>query len=61
MAGVTIFALFSWWFTPESAWLPKTRITHFIGSTGEGDLAVANNEVSVESNIEPVKKFNHQR
>ena len=30
MAGVTIFAIISWWFTPESAWLPSERISQFM-------------------------------
>ena len=32
MAGVTIFALISYFVTPESAWLPIDRISHFIDS-----------------------------
>lgn len=36
MAIVTIFALISWWVVPESAWLPKERITHFVESQGVG-------------------------
>ncbi|KAF3406619.1 Thiamine transporter thi9 [Talaromyces pinophilus] len=35
MGGVTIFAIISWWFTPEDAWLPKRRIQHFVESKGE--------------------------
>lgn len=34
MAGVTIFALISYVVMPESAWLPRDRITHFIDSKG---------------------------
>ncbi|KAL1974964.1 hypothetical protein VTN31DRAFT_5168 [Thermomyces dupontii] len=34
MGGVTIFALLSYWFTPEEAWLPRKRISHFIESKG---------------------------
>ncbi|OBT72264.1 hypothetical protein VF21_08175 [Pseudogymnoascus sp. 05NY08] len=45
MAVVTIFALISWWFTPTTAWLPKTRIANFIESKGEGDLLDANKEI----------------
>jgi len=45
MAAVTIFALISWWFTPETAWLPKTRIANFIDSKGEGDLLDANKQI----------------
>lgn len=28
MAIVTIFAVVTWWFTPEDKWLPSTRISH---------------------------------
>jgi len=34
MAGVTILALISYFLMPESAWLPRNRITHFIDSKG---------------------------
>jgi hypothetical protein len=34
MAAVTVFALLSYWWTPEEAWLPRKRITHFIESKG---------------------------
>lgn len=34
MAGVTIFALVSYFVMPESAWLPSDRISHFIDSKG---------------------------
>ncbi|KAJ5470258.1 hypothetical protein N7530_007615 [Penicillium desertorum] len=34
MAGVTILALISYFMMPESAWLPRDRITHFIDSKG---------------------------
>lgn len=34
MAGVTILALISWWFTPVGSWLPRERITHFVESEG---------------------------
>ncbi|KAL2220354.1 amino acid permease [Thermoascus aurantiacus ATCC 26904] len=37
MAGVTIFALISYWVTPEEAWLPRNRISHFIDSKGVSD------------------------
>lgn len=57
MAAVTIFALFSWWFTPDSAWLPKNRITHFIESTGEGDMAA--NVRSSEHTQEEIAKDSH--
>jgi hypothetical protein len=28
MAGVTIFAVISWWFTPTDAWLSKKHSSH---------------------------------
>ncbi|KAL1979675.1 hypothetical protein VTN96DRAFT_5374 [Rasamsonia emersonii] len=34
MGGVTILALLSYWLTPEEAWLPRNRISHFIESKG---------------------------
>lgn len=34
MAGVTIFALISYFVMPENAWLPNDRITHFIDTKG---------------------------
>lgn len=34
MGGVTIFALLSYWLTPEENWLPRNRISHFIESKG---------------------------
>lgn len=34
MGIVTIFALVSYWMTPEAAWLPRNRISHFIESKG---------------------------
>jgi hypothetical protein len=38
MAGVTIFAVISWWFTPEEAWLSKQHINHFLeGETNAGE------------------------
>lgn len=50
MAGVTIFAVFSWLFTPEEAWLSKKHISHFleagkregeevVGGSGSSDVA----------------------
>jgi hypothetical protein len=60
MAGVTIFALLSWWLTPESGWLPKTRITHFIESTGEGDAATSNERISEYGNEDTATKINEQ-
>jgi hypothetical protein len=38
MAGVTIFAVLSWWFTPADAWLSKNHISRFLeadASAGE--------------------------
>ncbi|KZF25178.1 putative amino acid permease [Xylona heveae TC161] len=37
MAGVTIFAIITWWFTPESKWLPSQRLSHFVHSKGLGE------------------------
>lgn len=34
MSGVTILALISYFIMPESAWLPRDRISHFIDSKG---------------------------
>ncbi|PIG84029.1 amino acid permease [Aspergillus arachidicola] len=34
MAGVTIFAIISYFVMPEEAWLPRNRISHFIDSKG---------------------------
>jgi hypothetical protein len=34
MGIVTVFALVSYWMTPEEAWLPRNRISHFIESKG---------------------------
>lgn len=34
MGIVTIFALISYFVMPESAWLPRNRISHFIDSKG---------------------------
>lgn len=34
MAGVTIFALISYYIIPEDKWLPRSRISHFIDSKG---------------------------
>jgi hypothetical protein len=41
MAGVTIFAILSWWFTPADAWLSKKHISHFLegDSSGGEDIA----------------------
>lgn len=40
MAGVTIFAIISYVIMPESAWLPRERITHFIHSKGAVETVV---------------------
>ena len=34
MGAVTILALVSYFIMPESAWLPRDRISHFIDSKG---------------------------
>lgn len=34
MGAVTILALISYFVMPESAWLPRDRISHFIDSKG---------------------------
>lgn len=34
MCSVTILALVSYFIMPESAWLPRDRISHFIDSKG---------------------------
>jgi hypothetical protein len=36
MCIVTIFALISFFVMPESGWLPRNRISHFIDSKGAG-------------------------
>lgn len=43
MSIVTIFALISYWFTPEDRWFPKQRITNFIkdGGVTESELEPA--------------------
>lgn len=45
MAGVTILALISYFVMPESAWLPRNRITHFIDSKGAGTVSETVEEV----------------
>ncbi|KAJ5894913.1 Amino acid/polyamine transporter I [Penicillium taxi] len=37
MAGVTIFALVSYFVMPENAWLPNERLTHFIDTKGAAE------------------------
>lgn len=37
MAGVTIFAILSWWFTPEDNWLSKKHISHFLEADGSAE------------------------
>ncbi|KAJ6070391.1 hypothetical protein N7467_011710 [Penicillium canescens] len=51
MAGVTILALISYFIMPESAWLPRTRLTHFIDSKGAVEETVE--EVSSTDRGEP--------
>ena len=46
MAGVTILALISYFVMPESAWLPRNRITHFIDSKGTGNVSETVEEVT---------------
>ena len=46
MAGVTILALISYFVMPESAWLPRNRITHFIDSKGAGNVSETVEEVT---------------
>lgn len=46
MAGVTILALISYFVMPESAWLPRNRITHFIDSKGAGTVSETVEEVT---------------
>jgi hypothetical protein len=46
MGGVTILALVSYFVMPESAWLPRNRITHFIDSKGAGTVTETVEEVS---------------
>ena len=50
MAGVTIFALVSYFIMPENAWLPNERITHFIDSKGAVETV---EEVSASDRGEP--------
>lgn len=38
MCIVTIFALISFFVMPETRWLPKDRISHFIDSKGAGSV-----------------------
>lgn len=38
MAIVTIFALISYYVTPEEAWLPKARLVDFVQSTGTDSI-----------------------
>jgi hypothetical protein len=48
MVGVTILALISYWLTPEEAWLPRKRITHFIESKGIETIITEAEEVRRE-------------
>ena len=46
MVVVTIFALLSWWLTPEVAWLSKKHIAYFLEAdtlAGEGITEVSRN------------------
>lgn len=49
MAIVTVFALISWWVTPEDAWLPSERIANFVESKGEGDVTDTTEETGTEN------------
>jgi hypothetical protein len=49
MAGVTILALVSYFIMPESAWLPRNRITHFIDSKGAANVSETVEEVTPDS------------
>ena len=46
MAGVTILALISYFVMPESAWLPRNRIAHFIDSKGAGNVSETVEEIT---------------
>ncbi|OOQ89046.1 Thiamine transporter thi9 [Penicillium brasilianum] len=46
MAGVTILALASYFIMPESAWLPRNRIAHFIDSKGAANVTETVEEVT---------------
>jgi hypothetical protein len=48
MVGVTILALISYFMMPESAWLPRDRIAHFIDSKG-----------AVEETVDEVSSTDH--
>lgn len=45
MGAVTILALASYFIMPESAWLPRNRIAHFIDSKGAGNVTETVEEV----------------
>ena len=49
MAGVTIFALISYFVMPEEAWLPRNRISHFIDTKGVVDVHETVDEVGARS------------
>jgi hypothetical protein len=51
MVGVTILALISYFMMPESAWLPRERISHFIDSKGAVEETV--DEVNSTDGGEP--------
>lgn len=44
MAGVTIFALISYFVMPEDRWLPRNRISHFIDSKGAAEVVEMDRE-----------------
>ena len=47
MAGVTIFALLSWWFTPEEAWLSKKHTSHFLEADTSGGEEITDNSEDI--------------
>ena len=56
MAGVTIFALISYFVMPEEAWLPRNRISHFIESKGAVETTVEEIAVEGEGEREPARQ-----
>jgi hypothetical protein len=56
MAGVTIFALFSWWFTPAEDWLPRQRISHYLESEGFQEGENTDEELVRDGETTPPKR-----
>jgi len=52
MAGVTIFALLSWWFTPEEAWLSKKHISNFLEADASGGEEITSNSKDIATRLE---------